>query len=188
MRPQVALSVSRASVASALARAERDPGPSAKSAQRNSRPLGPGSALARKQGAARIDRGARLAGTREGAAQQSLVSRASAASALARAERDPGPSARSAQRYIILTDVPSWRPWVPARRSRASKVRHALTGRSRAQRSGTRPGTQRKKVGDERPVWPASPKSRGADDFYAAINLVGLPHLSFGFRSPRQGT
>jgi hypothetical protein len=85
-------------------------------------PLGPGSARAGGRGAPFAYRGARWAGTREGAAKQSLVSRASGASALARAERDPisglpeigfrcaqrqvnltlrGPSGRSANRGIV---------------------------------------------------------------------------------------
>jgi addiction module HigA family antidote len=46
-----------------------------------------------------------------------LVSRTSAASALARAERDPGPSARRAQLHMHSRNDTSCRPQVPAHRS-----------------------------------------------------------------------
>ena len=51
------------------------------------------------------------------ASRRALVSRTSAASALARAQRDPGPSARIAKLHIRFRNSASCGPWVPALRS-----------------------------------------------------------------------
>ena len=51
------------------------------------------------------------------ASRRALVSRTSAASALARAQRDPGPSARIAKLHTRFRNSASCGPWVPALRS-----------------------------------------------------------------------
>jgi hypothetical protein len=132
--------VSRASAASALARAERDPGPSARLAKRNisARRVAPGSRLsrarARSSGTRELFR--RSSGTREGAARANLVSRAEWSERSERNEtRDPAQESRSAifsARRVALGPG--------SRAHSASKTRvNALLARS----AGTREGAAR---------------------------------------------